>query len=85
MCVLKKDFCYNGYNFLKGICVCFVLDFVLMDLDIFLEFLKFKLEWFLDKDGKCIGELKEKFIFFLIGEKYKFFIIVIYVDSIVFY
>lgn len=81
----KKDFCYNGYNFPKGICVCFALDSVLMDPDIFPEPSKFKPERFLDKDGKCTGEPKEKLIPFSTGEKYQFFIIVIYVDSIAFH
>lgn len=65
----KKDFCYNGYNFPKGICVCFALDSVLMDQDIFPEPSKFKPERFLDKDGKCTGEPKEKLIPFSTGQR----------------
>lgn len=51
--IFREDFIYNGYFFLKGICINFVLDFVMMDLEIFLDFFVFKLEWFLDENGKC--------------------------------
>lgn len=51
--IFREDFIYNGYFFLKGICINFVLDFVMMDLEIFLDFFEFKLEWFLDENGKC--------------------------------
>lgn len=80
----KKDFSYNGYNFPKGTCVCFALDSVLMDPDIFPDPSKFKPERFIDKGGKCNGEPKEKLIPFSAGEYYLFFIILIDVDSITF-
>lgn len=65
----KKDFEYNGYLFPKGTCVTFAIDSVMMDPEIFPEPLLFKPERFLDEEGKCNGEQKEKLIPFSTGPR----------------
>jgi cytochrome P450 len=63
----NKDFVYKGYIFPKGAIVFGVLDSVLNDPEIFPEPSNFKPERFLNEDGKCFGEQKDKLIPFSIG------------------
>ncbi|XP_052702727.1 cytochrome P450 2C14-like [Crassostrea angulata] len=65
----KEDFTYKGYYLPKGTFVFFALDSVLTDPDIFPEPSKFKPERFLDNEGKCNGEQKEKLIPFSTGRR----------------
>jgi hypothetical protein len=64
----NEDFVYNGYIFPKGAIVFGVLDSVLNDPEVFPEPLQFRPERFLDENGNCLGEQKEKLIPFSIGK-----------------
>jgi cytochrome P450 len=68
----NEDFVYNGYIFPKGAMVFGVLDSVLNDPEIFPEPSKFKPERFLDTNGICHGEQKDKLIPFSIGKYLKY-------------
>jgi cytochrome P450 len=67
----NEDFVYKGYVFPKGAIVFGVLDSALNDPEIFPEPSKFKPERFLDENGKCLGEEKDKSIPFSIGKYVK--------------
>jgi cytochrome P450 len=67
----NEDFVFKGYIFPKSAIVFGVLDSVLNDPEIFPEPSKFKPERFLDKNGKCLGEEKDKSIPFSIGKYVK--------------
>lgn len=54
--IMKEDFWYKGYWFLKGLVMFFMIDFVLIDFEIFFELLRFNFERFIDINGKCLGE-----------------------------
>jgi cytochrome P450 len=64
----NEDFVYKGYIFPKGAIVFGVLDSVLNDPEIFPKPSKFKPERFLDENGNCLGEEKDKLIPFSIGK-----------------
>ena len=64
----KEDFYYKGYLFPKGTFTLISLDSVMTDPDLFPEPLTFKPERFLDDNGKCGGEQKEKLIPFSTGK-----------------
>lgn len=65
----KEDFTYKGYYLPKGTFMFFVLDSVMSDPDIFPEPTEFEPERFLDSNGKCNGEQKEKLIPFSTGRR----------------
>ncbi|XP_052702725.1 cytochrome P450 2C14-like [Crassostrea angulata] len=65
----KEDFHYKGYHLPKGTFMFFALDSVMTDPEIFPEPTKFKPERFLDNDGKCNGEQKERLIPFSTGRR----------------
>lgn len=65
----REDFIYNGYLLPKGTCINFALDSVMMDSEIFPDPFVFKPERFLDENGKCQGEQKDKLIPFSIGKR----------------
>ncbi|XP_055997286.1 cytochrome P450 2C15-like [Ostrea edulis] len=65
----NEDFTYNGYIFPKDAIVFCVLDSVLSDPEIYPEPSQFKPERFLDDDGKCIGEKKDKLVPFSLGRR----------------
>lgn len=63
----KEDFWYQGYRFPKNSVMFFMIDSVLTDSDIFPEPTKFNPTRFIDENGKCSGEQKEKMIPFSTG------------------
>lgn len=69
----NEDFTYNGYIFPKDAIVFCVLDSVLSDPEIYPEPSQFKPERFLDDDGKCIGEKKDKLVPFSLGMIMKYY------------
>ncbi|XP_062573474.1 cytochrome P450 2B4-like [Saccostrea cucullata] len=60
----QEDMTYNGHLFPKGVTVLFLLDSVLMDPEMFPKPSLFKPERFLDDNGRCRGDLKDKLITF---------------------
>lgn len=64
----KEDFWYQGHRFAKDSVMFFMIDSVLIDPEIFPEPSKFNPERFIDTNGKCSGEQKEKMIPFSTGK-----------------
>ncbi|XP_062612895.1 cytochrome P450 2C15-like [Saccostrea cucullata] len=64
-----EDFVYEGHLFPKGVLVFCILDSVMSDPEAFPEPTKFKPERFLDDNGNCQGEQKNKLIPFSIGRR----------------
>ncbi|XP_062602729.1 cytochrome P450 2B4-like isoform X3 [Saccostrea cucullata] len=65
----KEDFTYKGHLFPKGTTVLFLLESALMDPETFPEPSKFKPERFLDDNGRCREDLKDKLISFSVGPR----------------
>ncbi|XP_062602731.1 cytochrome P450 2B4-like isoform X5 [Saccostrea cucullata] len=65
----KEDFTYKGHLFPKGTSVLCLLDSALMDPETFPEPSKFKPERFLDDNGRCREDLKDKLISFSVGPR----------------
>jgi cytochrome P450 len=68
----NKDFLYKGHIIPKGAIVFGILDSVLNDPEFFTEPLKFKLERFLDENGNCLREQKDKLLPFSIGKHLRY-------------
>ncbi|XP_062602734.1 cytochrome P450 2B4-like isoform X1 [Saccostrea cucullata] len=65
----KEDFSFKGHLFPKGTTVLCLLDSALMDPETFPEPSKFKPERFLDGNGRCREDLKDKLISFSLGPR----------------